>query len=210
MACSRTLPRRGIVFCLVVAAALGIATLFPTRAAAVPVAYPDAYETAEDTPLNVFSPGVLGNDTGGTFEDPLTTQLIGGLGPRDGTLILGLTGSIFYLPNRDFNGTDGFSYRCRNSSGISAHVNVTITVTPVNDAPRTGDDGALPSQVAKVVASNGLEGATFGVAVAISGDTMVVGDQLATLTGKQYAGRCIRLRPHGHHLDTASQARRFR
>ncbi len=187
---SRTIPSAwSTALCLLfAAAALFVVCAAPERALAVPTAYPDAYETIEDTPLNVPAPGVLGNDIGGTLEDPLTTQLIGGLGPRDGTLILGLTGSIYYLPNGDFNGTDQFSYRCRNSSGISAHVNVTITVSPVNDAPRTRDDGALPSQVAKVLASNGTEGATFGTAVAISGDTMVVGDNLATLTGKQYAG----------------------
>ena len=97
-----------------------------------PTAQPDSYTTAEDTPLSVGGNGVLGNDT-----DPdssgLTAQLVGNV--TNGTLQFNSNGTFSYTPPANFNGTTSFSYRASDSALASSPVTVTITVSPVNDAP---------------------------------------------------------------------------
>lgn len=55
---------------------------------------------------------------------------------RDGALRLNADGSFTYTPRSNFVGADSFSYRV----GDLDVVNVTITVTPVNDAPVAHED----------------------------------------------------------------------
>lgn len=97
-----------------------------------PSAQPETYSTAEDTPLTVAAPGLLGNDTdpdGDTLAVVLTT------GPRHGTLVLDAGGGFRYTPATDWAGTDSFSYRASDGSRMSAPVTVTLTVAPVDDPP---------------------------------------------------------------------------
>ena len=55
--------------------------------------------------------------------------------PQNGTLS-GSGNSRTYAPARDFNGTDSFSFRVRDSRGVwSATATVSLSITPVNDAP---------------------------------------------------------------------------
>ena len=56
-----------------------------------PVAANNSYSTAEDTPLTVNAPGVLGNDTD-VDSDTLTAVLVSG--PAHGTLTLNANGSF--------------------------------------------------------------------------------------------------------------------
>jgi VCBS repeat-containing protein len=91
----------------------------------VPVAAGDAFSTAEDTVLTVPAPGVLGNDSD-PDGDPLTAVQV--TGPGHGTLSLNANGSFSYTPAADFAASDG--------TLSSSPATVTITVTPVNDAPR--------------------------------------------------------------------------
>jgi hypothetical protein len=46
------------------------------------------------------------------------------------------TTDVTYTPDSDFNGPDGFSYTADDGFGVSAPATVSITVTPVNDAPK--------------------------------------------------------------------------
>ena len=55
-----------------------------------PAATNDAYSTAEDTPLTVAAPGVLGNDSD-PDSNPLTATLVAGSGPAHGSLTLNPT-----------------------------------------------------------------------------------------------------------------------
>ena len=103
-----------------------------------PVATDDAYTTDEGTPLTVGTPGVLGNDSD-VDGDPLTVVL--DIGPGNGTLTLNSDGSFAYTPNANFNGADGFTYHANDGVADSNIVTVTLTVSPVNDAP-TADDNA--------------------------------------------------------------------
>ena len=96
-----------------------------------PVAADDSYSTNEDTPLTVAAPGVLGNDTDADG-DPLTAQVV--TAPTLGTLTLNPDGSFTYTPTANASGTDSFTYDATDGPS-SDTATVTITVTPVNDAP---------------------------------------------------------------------------
>ena len=97
-----------------------------------PVALDDAYTTAEDTPLVIAGPGVLGNDID-FCGDALTAGLDTDV--SNGTLTLNADGSFNYSPDADFNDIDSFTYRALNGIVFSNAATVTIAVTPVNDAP---------------------------------------------------------------------------
>ena len=98
-----------------------------------PVAVRDSYSTAEDATLSVPSLGVLANDM--DFDgDPLSAIIE--TWPAHGILGQGSMGAFTYVPNANFSGTDSFSYTAYDFLGLSSSpVTVTITVTPVNDAP---------------------------------------------------------------------------
>ncbi|MCJ7695116.1 MAG: ExeM/NucH family extracellular endonuclease, partial [Anaerolineaceae bacterium] len=103
-----------------------------------PVAQDDAYETPEDTLLEVAAPGVLDNDLDGDDEDTLTADLVTDV--TAGTLILDSDGSFSFMPPEDGNGDFTFTYRIFDGTDYSNTVTVTITVTPLNDSPVAEDD----------------------------------------------------------------------
>ncbi|MCF6386576.1 Ig-like domain-containing protein [Mycobacterium sp. MBM] len=113
-----------------------------------PVAEDDSFTFDED---NSLSASVLSNDSD-TDGDTLTTTLVDG--PAHGTLTLNTDGTFTYTPNADFNGTDSFSYTAGDGTATSSVATVSITVTPVNDAPiannnsySTGEDSTLTGNV---------------------------------------------------------------
>lgn len=97
-----------------------------------PAAVNDAYSTAEDTQLSVVAPGVLGNDSD-VDGDTLTAVLVSG--PSNGSLTLNADGSFSYTPAANFNGSDSFTYKANDGAADSNVATVSISVTPVNDAP---------------------------------------------------------------------------
>ena len=102
-----------------------------------PVAVDDAVSTAEDTPLTVAGPGVLGNDTD-IDGDALTATLDNA--PASGTAVIGADGGLSYTPHANFNGVDTFTYIVTDGAATSAPATVTVTVTAVNDAPVANPD----------------------------------------------------------------------
>ena len=105
---------------------------------------PDAAVVAEDTAATI---NVLANDsfanTGATVS--AVTQ------PTHGTVTIGTGGNVTYTPATNYNGTDSFTYTVT-SGGVTETTTVTMTVTPVNDAPaagiiapKTSTDGAVVS-----------------------------------------------------------------
>ncbi len=110
-----------------------------TPAGEQPVGIDDAYTVAEDQTLAVTAPGVLGNDTD-EDGDALMAVLVSG--PGQGTLTFNADGSFVYQPEANYNGQDSFTYRANDGALDSNEATVTITVTPVNDAPvaDAGDD----------------------------------------------------------------------
>ena len=55
--------------------------------------------------------------------------------PSNGSVIVNNNGTYTYTPNPDFNGTDTFTVLVDDQNGGTTIVNVTVIVTPVNDAP---------------------------------------------------------------------------
>ena len=55
--------------------------------------------------------------------------------PPHGALSLAPDGSFVYTPTLNFNGTDTFTYHANDGLAGSTIATVTLTITPVNDAP---------------------------------------------------------------------------
>jgi VCBS repeat-containing protein len=98
----------------------------------VPMATGEAYATAEDVPLVVAAPGVLANDS--DLEGPTLTAVLAS-GPSHGMLALAPDGSFTYTPAANYNGPDQFTYSANDGAASSAAAVVSLTITPVNDAP---------------------------------------------------------------------------
>lgn len=122
-----------------------------------PVAAGDTYTLEEDGALTVAAPGVLGNDRDGDG-DALAAALVSG--PGHGTVTLGADGALIYTPAANYHGAESFSYRARDAGGNESGVAVvSITVSPVNDAPlAAADTYATPEGVALAVAAPGVLG----------------------------------------------------
>ncbi len=99
----------------------------------------DAYTTAEDGVLFVPPNGVLAND-GDIDGDPLIVA--GYYFASHGTVSIWSGGEFRYTPDPDFHGIDTFIYEIQDGHGPFSrdYATVTITVTPVNDAPLAVDD----------------------------------------------------------------------
>lgn len=100
-----------------------------------PVTYDDVFSTNKNAKLNVGSEsGVLANDSDADG-DPLAALLLSG--PENGTLTLNEDGSFTYTPNKNFTGTDSFTYWANDGTDYSDVATVTINVT----APGGGGGG---------------------------------------------------------------------
>ena len=151
------------------------ATVTLTVAAAndAPTAQPNAYATAEDTPLTVAAPGVLGNDRD-PDGDALTATLVQTV--SNGALTLRPDGSFTYTPAADFDGQDTFTYRASDGAATSAAVTVTITVGGENDPPVAADDDVTTPEDTPVRID------------VLAGDTDPDGDALTVLSVTQPEG----------------------
>jgi large repetitive protein len=125
-----------------------------------PTAVNDTATTAEDAPVTI---SVLANDTD-PDGDPLT---VFAATAANGTVVINGDGTITYTPKANFNGTDTITYQISDGQGGTSVATVTVTVTPVNDAPVTS--GLSPQ--------NNVDGAVVSVPTAanfsdIDGDTL--------------------------------------
>jgi VCBS repeat-containing protein len=122
----------------------------------------DSYVTNEDVTLAVAAAdGLLQGDTdadGNTItvfdSDPIALGIQPATTPSNGMLTLNVDGSFTYVPNLNFFGTDTFTYHAIDSLGVRSltPATVTITVSPINDAPEftltsntlvVGEDGVV-------------------------------------------------------------------
>ncbi len=62
------------------------------------------------------------------------------VGPTNGTLTLNANGTFTYSPNANYNGSDTFTYHANDGTGNSNIATVTITISPINDAPVAVND----------------------------------------------------------------------
>ncbi len=146
--------------------ATGTVTVAVTPVPDAPVANPDAMTIAED---GVASVDVLANDTdadGDTIIVASFTQ------PAHGVVNI-TDGVATYTPAGNFNGADAFTYTLDDGTGGTATGTVSITVTPVNDAPVAVDDTINVAEE------------TPTVIPAAANDTDVDGDQLVVTVTTQ-------------------------
>src|SRR5207237_925640 len=102
-----------------------------------PVATDDSYTTVEDGALGAALPGVLINDS--DIDSPAITAVLVA-GPSHGVLTLNPNGGFVYSPAKDYNGDDSFTYQATDGDLLSNVAIVSLTITPVNDAPAAADD----------------------------------------------------------------------
>ena len=124
--------------------------------ASPPVPVSDIYTTPEDTTLNVVAPGRSHNDFDPNPGDTITAVLVSN--PASGVLTFDANGSLSYTPNLNYNGLDSFTYRARDQGGLMSNIaTVTITVTPVNDAPVAVNDAySTPEDTVLNIAAPGV------------------------------------------------------
>jgi hypothetical protein len=92
-----------------------------------PSATAQSVSTAEDT----ATPVVLG----GTDVDDIVLTYQVTSAPAHGT-VAGTGGNVTYTPAPNYHGPDSFTFRVRDPQGFTGTATVSITVTPVNDAPK--------------------------------------------------------------------------
>ncbi|MFV2067355.1 MAG: cadherin-like domain-containing protein, partial [Pirellulales bacterium] len=108
-----------------------------------PVAAIDAVLTNEDTPLVISAASLLGNDTDIDLD---TLSIASFTQPASGTVVDNGDGTFTYSPTANYNGADSFSYTVIDGNGGTDTATVTITVTPVNDAPVAAADSVSTSK----------------------------------------------------------------
>jgi VCBS repeat-containing protein len=152
-----------------------------------PDAADDSFSVDEDGVLGVaLSDGVLANDTAA---DGLTLSSSLLAGPSNGTLTLGEDGSLTYVPNANFNGTDSFTYTATDSAGDSSVATATINVNPVNDKPTAANDAFATSEDTSLTvdAAGGL----------LTNDADVDGDTLTPTVTSQPLHGTVTVNPDG-------------
>jgi large repetitive protein len=142
-----------------------------------PTASNDNVTTAEDTPATI---NVLANDND-PDGDPLT---ISSAVASNGVVTINADGTLSYTPNANFNGTDTIIYVISDGNGGTSTAAVTVTVTPVNDAPVAADDTASTNEDTPV---------TIGI---LSNDSDVDGDPLSILSANSPNGTVV-INPDG-------------
>lgn len=145
-----------------------------------PTAKADTFQTPEDEPLIEDAPGVLANDADPNG-DTLSASAISDV--SNGSLTLSEDGSLEYVPNEDFNGTDGFTYRIEDESGVADTASVTIHISPINDPPVAAADSFMTQEdSALVVEPPGVLGNDSDVDDTSLSASLVAGPENGSLT----------------------------
>ena len=148
-----------------------------------PVANDVSVTTAEDTPSAVT---LSGSGGGG----PLTYAVVDG--PDHGTLS-GTAPDLTYTPAADYSGTDSFTYTVSDGVTTSAPATVSITVTPVDDAPVLAIDygqcvGSTSASIPLTLTD--VDGGPYAALTATSANQQVVPDRYLSVTGTS-SGRTL-------------------
>jgi VCBS repeat-containing protein len=111
-----------------------------------PIAVDDTATTPEDTAVVL---NLVANDSD---VDSSTLSIVSLSAPLHGSAVLNADGTVTYTPDANYFGTDSFTYRSNDGQTDSANVaTVSITITPVNDAPIAVDDTATTPEDTLVV-----------------------------------------------------------
>ncbi|WP_052249673.1 cadherin-like domain-containing protein [Tateyamaria sp. ANG-S1] len=99
-----------------------------------PVAVDDSETTEEDTPVTI---DVLANDTDADGDD---LTVISAVVPADQGTAEIVDNKVVFTPAENFNGDVTITYTISDGNGGTDVGEVSVTVTPVNDAPEANDD----------------------------------------------------------------------
>jgi ELWxxDGT repeat protein/VCBS repeat-containing protein len=105
-----------------------------------PVAGDDRFSTDEDTPLSVGASVLLANDYDADGDKLMFAPRSQ---PLHGQLVLRIDGSFTYMPAKDYNGADSFTYQVSDGQATSNVATVTIVVRALNDRPVVSLGGDL-------------------------------------------------------------------
>ncbi len=105
-----------------------------------PVAGDDRFSTDEDMLLNVGASGLMTNDYDADKDKLMFAPRSQ---PEHGQLTLRMDGSFNYMPQKDYNGPDKFTYQLSDGQTTSNVATVTISVRAVNDRPVVSLGGGL-------------------------------------------------------------------
>ncbi len=134
---------------------------FVTSTNEQPLAENNTVTTEEDTPAMIT---LSGSDPDG---DLLSFSVV--TGPSHGNL-RGTEPNLIYTPNKNFNGSDSFTFKVGDGSSDSEAATVAITVTSVNDPPKANND-----------ISSAIEDTPVVVVDVLANDTDVDNDHLVIL-----------------------------
>ncbi|KAG1647844.1 hypothetical protein GQR58_030292 [Nymphon striatum] len=110
-------------------------TVYVNEVSDGPVAEDDTAETPEDTPITI---DVLDNDTDPDGDETLFISEAS-VPEEQGTVEI-VDNQLVFTPAEDFNGPVTISYTAEDPDGNEAPAEVSVNVTPVNDAPAAEDD----------------------------------------------------------------------
>jgi hypothetical protein len=97
-------------------------------AQAAPVAFPDSFSTAEDTPLQAPAGALLNNDDAGGAPGLSAAKVSN---PLHGTVVVNTDGSFLYTPNANYAGQDSFTYQATENLG-ALNFTVDTANSPLN------------------------------------------------------------------------------
>ena len=134
--------------------------------ALLPVAMPDAFSTATNTPVSISARKLLLND----FDPNGLALSVAGVSSNSalgGTVEL-ISGRIHYTPPADFEGNDQFNYSITNEQGRAASGNVTATVGRGGPVGLNITYGPVMDDGQFVVRFAGIPGLTYTIEAAPS------------------------------------------
>lgn len=162
-----------------------IITVTPVNDA--PVAEDVSETTEEDTPVDVT---LVASDVD---DDTLTYAIVDE--PAHGSVIL--VGDVAtYTPELDFTGEDSFTFKANDGTADSNVATVTITVTPVNDAPVAVDDEYTVAE---------KETLTISVPGVLGNDSDVEGDTLTAILVDTVQNGTLTLNADGSFIYTPNE-----
>jgi hypothetical protein len=133
-----------------------------------PVANNDNYIGTKNTVLNIAAPGLFGNDAD---DVAFTLDAFDAASVHGGTVVVNTDGSFSYTPATGYVGIDTFTYRIKDTPGLTSTATVTIDVRDPNN-PVANDDG--------IYVTRRNQSLSIGAPGVLANDTTGVGTLTAT------------------------------
>ena len=146
------------------ATAVNDVTVTVTGVNDAPVTDAEDVTTDEDVAINI---DVLDGDTDAEGQALSVQSVTDG---ANGTVSIEADGTVTYTPNANFHGSDNFTYTASDGNGGTTVQSVSVTVSPVNDAPAsaaidagTVDEDAGPQTIDLLALASDIDGDALSV-----------------------------------------------